>query len=107
MNILVAGSTEWVDHETFGNALTWAANQKEGIPTLFLVPAQGAVALAKAFADHHRWPVREFKTNQEAVDARPDLVLAYPLPGSVSTWDCLRRANDARLNTHIVNARWK
>jgi len=106
MKIIVTGSTEWVDKETFGQAMTWVSNMKEGIPTVRLVPDRGASALAKRMADHFKWPVEEFQTVQELVGAGGDLVVAFPLPGCMDTWDCLRRANDAGLNIHIVNRGW-
>jgi hypothetical protein len=33
--------------------------------------------------------------NQRMVDAEADICVAFPMPGSRGTWDCLRRAADA------------
>lgn len=35
------------------------------------------------------------RRNQEMVDRGADLCVAFPLPGSVGTWDCMRRATAA------------
>jgi hypothetical protein len=42
--------------------------------------------------------------NQEMIDAHPDtgLVLAFPLRGSVGTWDCVDRAEKAGLRIQII-----
>ncbi|WP_425300572.1 SLOG family protein [Nocardia wallacei] len=40
--------------------------------------------------------------NQEMVDAGADLLLAFPMPGSRGTWDCLRRAKIQRIPWRVI-----
>lgn len=40
--------------------------------------------------------------NQFMVDLGADICLGFPLPGSIGTWDCLRRADDAGIPTKVL-----
>lgn len=40
--------------------------------------------------------------NQKMVDLGADVCLAFPLPGSTGTWDCVRRAKAAGIPTKIL-----
>lgn len=47
------------------------------------------------------------KRNQAMVDRGADVLLAFPLPGSVGTWDCIRRADESQIPVVIVGmANW-
>lgn len=43
--------------------------------------------------------------NQEMVDAAPELCLAFPGPNSVGTWDAVRRASKAGIETFVLTDR--
>jgi hypothetical protein len=45
------------------------------------------------------------RRNQEMVDSRPDLVIAFPTARSVGTWDAVRRARKAGIRVEVVNVR--
>jgi len=49
-------------------------------------------------------PSAGHRRNQAMVDSRPDLVLAFPLPGSRGTWDAVCRARKAGIDVEVVNA---
>ena len=42
--------------------------------------------------------------NQRMVNEGPDLALAFPLPESRGTWDCVRRCKEAQVLTRIIRA---
>lgn len=42
--------------------------------------------------------------NQSMVDSGADLCVAFPLPGSSGTWDCVARADEARIPVVIVGS---
>lgn len=42
--------------------------------------------------------------NQEMVDLGADLCLAFPLPGSRGTADCMKRADQAGIPVHVFEA---
>ena len=41
--------------------------------------------------------------NQEMVDSGADLCLAFPMPGSAGTWDCVNRAKKAGIVVTVIN----
>lgn len=41
--------------------------------------------------------------NQEMVDSGADLCLAFPMPGSAGTWDCVRRAKKAGIVVTVID----
>lgn len=43
--------------------------------------------------------------NQQMVDLGAELCLAFPVPGSRGTWDCVRRAQQAGIDTLIYPGR--
>jgi hypothetical protein len=47
-------------------------------------------------------PLAGHYRNQHMVDLGADLLLAFPMPGSRGTWDCLRRAKVAEIPRRIV-----
>lgn len=43
------------------------------------------------------------RRNQEMVDARPDVVFAFPTARSVGTWDAVRRARRAGIRVEVAS----
>jgi hypothetical protein len=109
MRILITGSRDWTDYNAIRDAI-WAAAL--GIRwedcTLIHGNARGADTMAAEIAgilkmnvETHpaRWdiygrgagPIR----NQEMVDSGAGICLAFIMPGSVGTSDCVKRAEKA------------
>ena len=42
-----------------------------------------------------------FIRNQQMIEREPDVVIAFPGPGSKGTWDCVRRAREAGIRLII------
>jgi len=118
IRILVTGSRKWVDRmavqqELFRTADAWHTPLSEctvvhgaarGLDTLAHVAALSMGMQVEAHPadwDQHprkAGPIR----NQAMIDAGAAVCLAFPLPGSIGTWDCIRRANKARILVVIV-----
>jgi hypothetical protein len=78
--------------------------------------AQGADTLAHQTAVEMGYAVEIFKAdwdkygkragpdrNQRMVNAGADLCLAFPLAGSIGTWDCVRRARAAGIPVEVFD----
>jgi len=124
MRILVTGSREWTDREALIDALSDLSKECMGDCTLIHGGAYGADILAhkvvRAWAA--RWggwateifpaewakdgkaagPIRNARMLEEG---KPDICLAFPLPGSKGTWDMIRKANAAGIEVRIIPAR--
>lgn len=103
--VLVTGSRNWTDREQIRKALSL-------LPPGSTV-VHGAAGGADTIADEEARALRlnvephpaDWKRhgrkagplrNQEMIDAGPyDIVFAFPLPGSIGTEDCIRRARKA------------
>lgn len=118
--ILVTGSREWKDLPAVSRELG-AIRKRVGMDRSIVVVhgAADGLDITAAFAatvlhmtpEPHPadWgthgkgagPIR----NQAMVDLGADICLAFPLPRSVGTWDCIRRANAAGIRTIIIPPR--
>ena len=116
--ILITGSRNWDDQAAIAHAIgeVWPPHCSADEITLVHGGATGAdhhasgVALAFGVAceehpadwtrGHRAGPER----NQAMVDAGADVCLAFPLPGSRGTWDCVKRANAAGIPVRIIAA---
>lgn len=117
MKILVTGSRNWQDRRTIENAIV-----VEGAGLSFVLMhggcPTGADAMTQQIADswevpceiyHADWarhgkaagPIR----NQQMIDAKPDIVLAFLMPGSKGTQDCIRRAEKAGIECKVYEGR--
>lgn len=120
--ILVTGSRRWDDAFVVDRELGALLRRivREDWTEIVLVhgAAKGLDTIAAGMAAHYKlrpephpadWtthsngagPMR----NQHMVDLGADICLAFPLPRSVGTWDCIRRANAAGIRTIIIPPR--
>lgn len=44
------------------------------------------------------------RRNQQMIDTHPDILFAFVTPGSIGTWDCIRRAVTAGIPVHIYGS---
>lgn len=110
MKVIVTGSRDWDDKQTVYRELDALA------PSVIIHGgARGADALAHRYALAHHIDTLVYEAdwkkygrgagarrNQLMVDEGADFVLAFPLPNSVGTWDCWRRATTAGIPGKIV-----
>lgn len=115
MRIMVTGSRYWTDVTALDLALQSEAGATPPADlTLIHGDAQGADRAAAAYALGAGWTVDAFPPappgtaselrarNQAMIDSGPDVVLAFPLPGSVGTWDTVNRAKRAGITVRII-----
>ena len=119
--ILVTGSRDWTDADTIDLNLIGATGRLDCLRGVVVVDGQctkgGADQLAHEAAKRRGWGTERYPAdwnqhgkaagsirNQEMIALGADLVLAFPLPGSVGTWDCIRRASAAGIRVVIVPA---
>jgi len=111
MRVIVTGSTCWNDEEKIRRELI-------RLPigaTILHGEEIGANAIAAKIAEELKletelwsadWDTHgsraDKRRNQEMVDADVDLCLAFPMEASRSTWDCVRRARSARIETIVM-----
>jgi hypothetical protein len=113
VRILICGSRDFNDFLKLSNTLDEYLNQN---PIIISGGADGADALAVDYARMNylrylefpaNWPVYKKSAgpirNQQMLDeGKPHLVIAFPLDGSVGTWDMVRRAEKAGIKTIVV-----
>lgn len=116
--VLVTGSRKWTDAEAVYQNLARERMTAAGLRLPGLVVIHGACTTgADAFADLwarrcrdcdvtvERFPANWKRygraagplRNQRLIEARPDIVLAFPLPDSRGTDDCIQRALAAHI----------
>lgn len=116
--VLITGSREYSDNGAVFDALIveYGAALDRGLPMVVIHgAATGADTLAHEWAewtsnvtpDPHpaNWKVGKFAgnvRNQLMVDLGADVCLAFPLPGSIGTWDCIHRAEDAGIEVKVL-----
>lgn len=112
MRVIVTGSRHWTDGLTIAVELH---RLPPGPVTILHGDARGADEIASRLAESMCMDVKEYAAdwtthgnaagpirNQQMVDAGADLCLAFPLPGSKGTWDCVRRCRKAGIPVRIV-----
>lgn len=115
--VLITGSRGWVELAPIRQAFVWVM-ERHGLSaadiTVVHGGARGADLTAAQIADvlgmrTEAWPA-DWKThgrkagpmrNAEMVAAGADVCLAFPLPDSVGTHDCIRRARAAGIPTYV------
>lgn len=124
--ILVTGSRAWSDYGTIEKALLRVQGRHpDGVFTLIHGDAPGADEIAANEAFGHGWTVLPMPApwdahgkaagparNREMVKVLGCLaacgyechVLAFPLPESKGTWNCVRQAEDAGFDVTVVEA---
>jgi hypothetical protein len=115
VRILVTGSRNWADRDAVWSALNKAASVRSIILVHGDCPT-GADAMAKAWcrtqpdvleeahpADWERYgKAAGPKRNQKMVDLGADICLAFPLPDSRGTLDCMAKAEAAGIPVRVV-----
>lgn len=117
--ILTTGSREWTDAAAIDLNLIGATGRLDAFREVVVIDGQcpqgGADQLAHEIAKRHGWtteryPAEDFGAwpscgpirNSHMVSLGANLCLAFPLPGSVGTWDCVRKANAAGIRVIVV-----
>jgi len=106
MRILVTGSREWTDRDAVWGALlrlsveVFQGDHLEPM-TLIAGGARGLDTIALEIAHRWGWERERYETEWDEYP-RPDRCLAFPLPGSVDTWDMIHKANAAGIEVRIV-----
>lgn len=119
LRILVTGSRNWTNLDCVLAAIAWAADKFEAHSHDVVVVHGAARGLDAAAAiqaqclgmntEAHpaNWDLYGKRAgalrNQEMVDAGADIVLAFPLGESIGTWDCIRRAYNAKLDVAVFD----
>ena len=118
MRILVTGSRDWTDEAIVRDALIRVCGE-EYDNTLIHGCARGLDRIASIIADGWVWDIEAFPANWDGhgkaagairnaamiEHGKPDICLAFPLPGSKGTWDMIRKANAARIEVRIFPRR--
>jgi hypothetical protein len=115
--ILVTGSRRWSDRAAVGHALATAYRLWRPIVIVHGGCPTGADAMAATWAQRagvecEVWPAEWAAYGRAAgpirnalmVEAGARLCLAFPLPGSRGTEDCIRRAEAAGIPVHRFEA---
>lgn len=116
MRMLITGSREYTDKEIIIDAIEKYLGD-EYIEDVIIIEggARGADRIAQQHALDMGYIVETYPANwdkygkkagsirnQEMVDAGADICLAFPLEGSIGTYDCIRRAKKAGIETIII-----
>jgi hypothetical protein len=117
--ILVTGSRNWTSVSRIADALDHAVDDFARMEKLVCAPilvhggCKGADLIAAEYwlgrlveeypADWDTFgkaagPIR----NQQMVDLGADICLAFPMPDSRGTWDCVRRAREAGIPVKVI-----
>lgn len=120
MRILVTGSRNWTDRAAIFRALLTIGVSATHDHSRILVSGAcptGADALAEDVARGMGWHVERHpadwdahgkaagpKRNQHMVELGADICVAFPLPNSRGTYDCMKRAAAADIPVHVIGA---
>lgn len=117
--ILITGSRHWTDPAPIEGALTQAWTDLGAPENVTLVhgacPHGGADLIAADLATERGWTVEAHPAdwgthgkaagplrNQTMVDLGADITLAFPEQSSRGTWDCVKRAREARIPVTVI-----
>lgn len=119
--VLVTGSRHWTDVAAVERGLRWAWSTLAGHPRAVLVqgecPYGGADAIAKHVWESWGLPVESFPAEHDPVTGRvlgparnarmvasgADVCVAFPLPSSRGTLNCMRLAARAGIPVQVFN----
>jgi len=112
MRVVVVGSEYWLDEEKIRNEMSMLPV----FTTVLHRGTSGADTIAGRVAEELKMKVEVWKIdsehpnhsevaarNHEMMKSDIDLCLAFPFNESKGTWDCIRRARSARIETIIVD----
>lgn len=115
MRVLVTGSREWTDEHRVWNELDALVEIYGAFVVVQGECPTGADRFARSWAwtrayKCESWPADWDKhgkaagpiRNQLMVNSKPDFALAFPLPGSRGTMDCMRRLRAAGVQVKVV-----
>lgn len=111
--VLICGSRDFKDQKLISE---FVSKNKDKISVIIEGGARGADRCARIAAEAFGIPVETYPAdwqrykfragpirNQQMLDeGRPDVVVAYPLPGSKGTWDMINRAKKAGVPVKII-----
>jgi len=99
---VITGSRKWTDREAIRKELAFRCKKGDRI---IHGAAEGADAIANQVGEDleltviavpAQWdkygPSAGPRRNRVMLDMKPDVVIAFPLPGSIGTWDCVNEA---------------
>mgnify|MGYP002712303011 CR=1 FL=1 len=116
MRMLITGSRDYKDKEIIIDAIEKYLGN-EYIEDVIIIEggARGADRIAQQHALDMGYIVETYPANwdkygkkagsirnQEMVDSGADICLAFPLEGSIGTYDCIRRAKKSGIETIII-----
>lgn len=125
MRILVTGSRHWTDREAIEQALIDVTEEYVQLTHVLIHgDALGADTLSSQIVldwveQGVEWATERFPADwtkhgrkagpirnvQMLAEGKPDICLAFPLPGSKGTWDMIRKANKAGVEVRIIPPR--
>lgn len=107
--ILITASRVWASYKLMRRAIV-----AHGPAIVVHGDCRGGDKMAARIARSLGWPAEPhpadwsrglgagFDRNQDMVDLGADVCLAFPMPGSRGTWDCVRRARLAGIQVVVV-----
>ncbi len=116
--LLVTGSRDWTDRDAVEHEIE-AVERRYGWDYAGLVLVHGAARgldkIAASVCNGRGWAIEAHPAswgvqglaagklrNSEMVARGADLCLAFPLPGSKGTWDCVQKAHAAGIPVKLV-----
>lgn len=117
--VLVCGSRNWTDESTIADVLSdvfYDIEEGGGHPTVMHGAARGADTLAARVADFYGVPTIAVPANwvchgkaagpirnRQMLDRKPAVVVAFMLPGSRGTQDCVAEAQRRGIRTTVIH----
>lgn len=119
LRILITGSRDYSDHLKIERVFKNVMRKFSSYDSFCLVSGAcptGADNIGEKVASELGWQIERYPAdwskdgkaagpirNQRMVDTNPDICLAFPLGNSRGTYDCIKRAKKANINTKIFN----
>lgn len=128
MIIVVTGSRNWKDYDTLRSYIDLLSKKERILHSPHFIvhgDAKGADQLANKYAIQHSIPIKAFPAdwtlgnkagpirNQQMIDwaikralqfESEVICIAFPLPKSKGTWDCIRRCVKEGVKTYVIGA---
>lgn len=115
MKVLITGSRNWSDKNRIKEELLKINNSYQNEEIILLSGnCSGADSIAEEYAEELNWIVKRFpanwkafgryagpKRNQEMVNEKPKICLAFPIGASIGTRGCIKMALKAGVEVKI------